>query len=400
MNYVYLIYKNKIYFMTQAEQLPKNIDKILEKVYELKSKTFFTPPVAVIDIKPMLLTKRQIAKKIILVSAGVISDIGQAVPAIEGAVQSTITSANQLGADIPNENSSIQSNYDVQFALNASQMIGKAMTPEAAHFIVYGKFKRDANGRLIDNEILDPDCVFTKLAMPDTHPTMSEIQIKINNVTKFLRMLGIKQQDLLDAIAQSMIAIPASITAIASAVAILPPGAGIPVAFSAFQGLIANIMSLVSKVSDVTIDMEYLNYLPLLVEAQKLDSVLGIVNAQLIAIHTILSTIDNITKIIPSVPTPPGVGDTPGDPVTVEATANPGRVIIGSPQDVKLSAKASNGSWEFNYTWYGPGGFKSTEQNVIIIGGPVATTTYQVKAVDKKDASNSATSEITIFVEQ
>lgn len=385
--------------MSQVEQLPKNIDKILEKVYELKSKTFFTPPVSTIDIKPMLLTKRQIAKKMILMSAGIISDTGQSIPIIESNVKSTITSANQLGSDIPNDNSSITSNYDVQFALNASQMIGKAMTPEAAHFIVYGKFKRDSNGKLIDNEILDPDCVLTRLAMPDTHPTMSEIQIKINNLTKFLRMLGIKQQDLLDAIAQSMIAIPASITAIASATAILPPGAGIPVAFSAFQGLIANIMNLVSKVSDVTIDMEYLNYLPLLIDAQKLDSVLGIINTQLNAIYTILSTIDNITKIIPSVPTPPGVGETPGNPVTVEASANPGRIIYGSTQDIKLSAKASNGSWEYNYIWTGPDGFKSTDKDVTIIGGLFITSTYQVKVTDKKDSSNSATSEITVFVD-
>ena len=42
--------------MTQAEQLPKNIDKLIEKIYELKEKTFFAPPVPKIDIDSMILT--------------------------------------------------------------------------------------------------------------------------------------------------------------------------------------------------------------------------------------------------------------------------------------------------------------------------------------------------------
>lgn len=385
--------------MTEAEKLPKNVNELIDRVVELKSKTFMVPPIPKIDITKMLLTKRQIAKKILLVSAGAISATGQAVYSAAAVSQSTITSANVLGADIPSDGvDNVMSNYDVNFALNASQMIGQAMTPEAAHFIVYGKFKRNADGTLIDNEVLDPDCVFHKLAMPDTHPSMTEIQVMIAKVQKLLKMLSIKQQDMLDDIAQALISIPASITSIAAAAAILPPGAGIPVAFSAFQGLIANIMNIVSKISGVAVDLEYLNYIPLLVEAQKLDAILGLVNAQIIAINTILATIDGLTKIIPSVPTPPGVGNEPGNPVVVEASAAPNVKIRNVPVDIKLSAKASNGSWDYNYQWSGPNNFYETGKDVIIKGGPYATSEYTVVAIDKKDSANKSSATVLIEV--
>ena len=385
--------------MTQAEQLPKNVNALIDKVIELKSKTFLVPPIPKIEITQLLLTKRQIAKKILLVSSGVISSAGQVVQSASVISNTTITSANSLGADIPSDGvTDVMSNYDVNFALNASQMIGQVMTPETSHFIVYGKFKRNADGTLIDNEILDPDCVLHKLAMPETHPTFSEIQVMIAKVNKLLKMLSIKQQDMLDDIAQALISIPASVTSIAAAAAILPPGAGVPVAFSAFQGLIANIMNIVTKISGVAVDLEYLNYIPLLVDAQKLDAILGLVNAQIMAINTVLDTIDALTKIIPNVPTPPGVGVKPGDPVKVEATATPNMKSYNVPVDIILSAKASNGSWDYNYQWSGPNNFKSTDKEVTIKGGPFVTTEYTVTAIDKKDSANTAKSTILVEV--
>jgi len=123
------------------------------------------------------------------------------------------------------------------------------------------------------------------------------------------------------------------------------------------------------------------------------------VNAQIIAINTILATIDSLTKIIPSVPTPPGVGNEPGAPVSVEATAVPDIKPYNVPVDIELSAKASNGSWEYDYQWRGPNNFSATGKKVIINKGPYITTEYTVTAIDKKDSANTASATVLVRVE-
>lgn len=384
--------------MTQAEQLPKNIDILIDKIYELKEKTFFAPPVPKIDINSMVLTKRQIAKRMLLLSGGIISSSGAAVQNLAGSTNKIITSANMMGIDASSDDiNSVMDDYDTQFALNAAQTIGKAITPETAHFIVYGKFKRDSNGNLIDDEIQDPDCVLKELAMPDSHPTMTEIGVMIKKTTKALRMLGIKQQELLDDVAQTMIAIPSSVTAIASAAVILPPGAGIPVAFSAFMGLMSNIMNLVSKISGLAIDIENLTYLPIIL-GERADSIIGVINTQLIAIITILTTIDGLTRLVPSVSIPPGVGNQPGEPIEIEASASPEVIQYGQSTDVYLSVKATKGSWEYDYKWRGTDGFYAEGKNIKIAGGPLVTTIYEVTVTDKKHKANIAKAEVRVDV--
>lgn len=383
--------------MSQIDQLPKNISKLIDNVYKLKEKTFLVPPVPKIDITNSLMTNRQIAKRMILLSTGALTATGQIITAEMSAAQTVVGGANATGANI-NTTQLNQSSNDIAMATNAARMLGQFTTPESAHFIVYGKFKRDANGNLIDNEILDPDCVLQKIAMPAGHPTLASIQVIVTQVIKVLKMLGIKEQDLLDAIAQAMIAIPASIVSISSAAAILPPGAGIPVAFSAFQGLMATIMNLVSKVAEVTNNIEYLNYLPLVIKPDMLEIILVNVNATLIALNTVMGTIEAVTKMVPSVPTPPGVGNQPGNPLTIEVTSNPTSMVIGVPKDVLLKATANGGSWEYNYQWTGPNGFASNLAQVTIKGGPFETSTYSCTATDKKDSANSATADVTVTV--
>lgn len=383
--------------MSQIDQLPKNISNLIDNVYKLKEKTFLVPPVSKIDITNSLMTKRQIAKRMILISTGALTATGSIITAEMAGAQTVVGGANATGANINTEGLNQASN-DVSMATNAARMLGQFTTPESAHFIVYGKFKRDADGNLIDDEVSDPDCVLQKIAMPHGHPTFASIQVIITQVVKVLKMLGIKEQDLLDAIAQAMIAIPASIVSIASAAAILPPGAGVPVAFSAFQGLMATIMNLVTKVAEVTDNIEYLNYLPLVVKPEMLDPILVNVNATLIALNTVLGTIEAVTKMIPSVPTPPGVGNKPGNPITVEATAKPNSIVIGKPKDVLLKATGNGGSWEYNYQWSGPNRFTSNLNQVTIKGGPFETTTYSCTVTDKKDSANSATADVIVTV--
>lgn len=377
---------------TQIEQLPINIKKLQDKALDMKGKTFLVPPMPKLDITPLILTKRQAAKKRLLLGAGVITAAGITISAGQQAVEGTISAASALdGSPSP-----IKSNYDVAFTANAARMIGAKMTPEAAHFIVYGKFKRDANGRLIDNEIEDPDCVFTKLAMPDTHPTLGDIDKMVSDLIKALRLMGIRQAELIQDIAQFMISLPATITAIASAVVILPPGAGIPTAFSAFQAFMQNLMNLASRLGDFAQDLQFLNFLPLVIQAEKIDSIIGIVNIQINAIYALLCAIDVLLNIIPSVPSPPGLGNTPGEPITLEIKAEPDKLPIGLRQDVVLKATATKGSWEYNFQWTDPSGVISTDKETRIKDGPYVTTTYTCIAVDKKDKSNRATASVTV----
>jgi hypothetical protein len=384
---------------SQVVVLLKNIDDIVKKVEGIKSKTFLSPPVPKINITPFLMTKRQIAKRRILLAGGIINAAGATVQITNFAVNNTINSSAAMGADTSNAVNPLD-NYDVQFAANASRMIAQQITPEVAHFIVYGKFMRDEAGNLVDNEVLYPDCVLRELSMPDEHPTLSDIQLMINKVVKVIGKININLANMIDDIAQSMIAIPACITSIASAAAILPPGAGIPTAFAAFQGLMANIMNIVSKIGGVTEDIEILNNIPILVNPQKLDAILGLINGYLITINTTLDVIDGLTKIIPSVPTPPGVGNEPGEPIQVEASASPDTYNKYETVNVTLSAKATKGSWEYKYRWETSNGkLVGTSKDVSFIG-PNSSTKYKVTVTDKKDSANSAIATVLINVSE
>lgn len=378
--------------MSQIGILQTNMDKLTEKVFELKSKTFLLPPVEIPDIRPMLMTNRQIAKKMLLISAGAISATGDAVQSAAGGAQQAMTGLNGLGADTSNASQGINqtmSSKEMNFSLNAARMIGQTVTPEAAHFIIYGKFKRDSNGKLIDNEVLDPDCVFTKLAMPDSHPNMAEISKIVQKVLKAIKIFGLKQQELLEDVALTAISIPSTITSIAASVVILPPGAGIPTAFAQLQNLIASLMSLVSKISGLVVDIEPFSYLPVLIQAEKLDNILSIINGMITIVIATLSSIDIVLSIIPSMPSPPGQGGTPADPLTVDASMTPSEPQqAGVGNNISFKTTASGGSWEYIYSWKITDGTPlSTEKEFTLYD---VSSNFDVKLIvkDKKDSSN------------
>ena len=282
----------------QVAALQTNVNKIIERIYKLKEKTFLTPSIPKLDIEPHLMTERQIAKKIILVTSGAATASGQILSQELNQTQNIVGKANSLGANI-NTQPINKASYDAAFAVNAATMLNQVITPETAHLIVYGKIKRGADGAIVDNEVEDPDCVGS-LGMPANHPTLADIRDIKNQLIKAIKMLGIKQQDLIDDIAEAMISIPASISAMVSAVAILPPGSGLPVAFAAFQTLISTIMTLVQKVVPIPDYLHYMDKLPILLKPEMLDAILGTLNVGLTAILTILDTIDAVAKLIPS----------------------------------------------------------------------------------------------------
>jgi len=282
--------------MGQVETLIKNIDSLTATIYKLKEKTFLTPSIPQIDITSMVMTPRQIAKRVLLVGSGVVNTSGQIV---ETLTSTGIYTAQSLGADTTLAQEALNS-PEALTALTAIKISGMVTTEEEAHLIVYGKIMRDANGKIIDNEKLYPECVDDRLGMPKIHPTLTEVKKYVTLATKAVKMIGIKEQDLLDDIMQAAISIPANITAMVSATAIMPPGSGLPVAFAAFQSMVATIMGLTSKIADITGILPDLEYVPLILPKEMVDAVLIPVNAILTALITVMGTIEGITSLIPS----------------------------------------------------------------------------------------------------
>ena len=299
--------------MSQSQQLILNIDKLSKTIYKLKERTFLTPPVPQIDIEKIAMTPRQITKRILLISGGLMSNAGQ----ISDIALTSSYAAQTLGTDTTVIDNAINSQEGLE-TLTALKLAGNAITEESAHLVVYGKLMRDENGKLIDNEILYPECV-GPLGIPDTHPLKDEARKKLYLAINAVKLIGIKQQDLLDDIIQAGISIASSITAMASAVAILPPGTGLPVAFAAFQSMISTIMALTSKISEILGILPDLEFVPLVIPMEKVESILIPINAVLSALIVIMGTIERITKIIPSFPTPPVYIP----PVNIETISSP-----------------------------------------------------------------------------
>jgi hypothetical protein len=283
--------------MGQVENLTKNVKKLTQTIYDLKKKSFLSPPIPQIDIASIAMTPRQIAKKVILVSCGSISAAGEIT---QNTANASINAAGALGDPNAVKASEAINSPEALSAFTGARMLKSVVTPESAHLIVYGKLMRDANGKLVDNEVLHPECVFDGLAMPKTHPTLQDVQKYVMLADRAVKMIGIKNQDLLDDIAQAMISIPANITAMVSAAALMPPGAGIPVAFAAFQNLIQVIMGLTMKITELLGVLPDLEYIPLVLPKEQIDVVLIPVNVILSALITIMSTINGVTSMIPS----------------------------------------------------------------------------------------------------
>lgn len=299
--------------MSQAQILISNIDSLSKTIYKLKERTFLTPPIPKIDIQKIAMTPRQITKRVLLISGGIMSNSGQ----ISQTALAASDAAQTLGADTSVIDNAINSQEGIE-TLTALKLAGNAITEESAHLIVYGKLMRDSNGKLVDNEELYPECV-GPLGMPDTHPLKDEVRKKLYFAIYAVKMIGIKLQDLLDDIIQAGISIAASITSMASAIAILPLGTGLPVAFAAFQSMISTIMALTAKIADLVGILPDLEFVPMVIPADMVDPILIPINAQLTALNTIMGTIERITNIIPSYPTPPVYVP----PINIEVSSNP-----------------------------------------------------------------------------
>jgi len=367
--------------MGQIEDLNKNIETLTEKIESISEK--ISTPLVKIDVSDAdedgdfkFMTDRQVMKKIVM-NGGDVTGLG---------------SADVPDYDIPTDLIDEDDNQDPE---------------ERAHFIVYGKlllkspdvvYTRNISDKYVDNEIEYPECFDKKHAMSDTHPLKTWVKDIKKEVKKSVKQVGIKTGEIVDAGIQLGIEVAAATVTLGSSAVIMPPGSGLPVAFSAVLSIFTSLQSFQTKIVTIVPFLAPLTFLGVLLPIAIVEVVIGIVNGALLAIVTAIGTIEGLISVITGIksmllgavpagiPSVEGANMTTSPPEEMEliVTANPSTINVG--EMTKLDIIASKGSWKYDYSWSSTHNaniafkFLSTEKTLEV--SPPLTTTYKVEVTD------------------
>lgn len=336
--------------MSQIETMYSNIDKITAAVDDInKSVNVASPPS--MDIREHFMTDRQVMKKVMM------------------------SGGNMSGIPDP-------SATDIQ------------MSEEDAHSLVYGKLMYDDNGKLVDNEEKNPECVDKKTKVKDSHPLKMWIKNKKLDVAIAFDSLKSKSAEIGEASTQLSIETVAAFITIGSSAAILPFGAGVPTAFSALQGIFSALQAFQTKVIQVLPILEPLTYVAILIPLDVIGTVIGMINGLLAIVSGALAAVAGLLAPIAQLKSIIGT-EPPKQQMKLEKIeANP--ETIGPGQSTKLSIFVTNGSWDYNYTWSHNGTVISNEKEVQV--QPLTTTTYTCTAVDKDGSGALVSGQVTVIV--
>lgn len=329
-------------------------------------------------------TPRQIAKKIITMGGNI---GGTTISDKIKDFNNQVISGQNLGATAS----------QTLMALN-EQLIAEQDTEMTAHWIVYGKFLYDDNGKLIDNEILYPECVGPDENedprinfMTDDFPILDQVKQMKDELVRSVKQLRIKVGEIKSVAKDIPSQLILAITALASAVVIFPFGSGVPPAVSAVKNLLSSIQSLQTRVSQLLNLLKPLAYLEYLLsdeDAEKaiavVDKIMKIIFVPIKAIEIMIETL--VSPVMSLIPKVPGV-DTDAEPIEAEDITVKPSDKIDPGTEITLDVNPSKGSWQYNYMWTStPSGFKSTDKTVKTI--PPYTIKFHCKISDKTDASN------------
>jgi len=122
---------------------------------------------------------------------------------------------------------------------------------KTAHLIIYGKEPMyDANGKIIDNEVTNPECVNKERGIPDTHPMKDKIkEMKKELKDAFMQVCYRAAEitkEMKDLIVKLALAAPAMVEAL------LPPKPTPTTALAILQSMMSDISKLVSIISQIT----------------------------------------------------------------------------------------------------------------------------------------------------
>jgi len=293
----------------QTDDLTKSKEDLQKKITTLQISGL--PPVSKVPsdiwekaIKPKLLTQRQITKKIIIMQG---------------------TSFNP------------------------------PISEEDAQLCVYGKIYYK-NGKLYDNDKLDPACVAQpgdedyQPPIDENHPMWKKINQQIKDLEDGLKQLGIKLGEFTIAIPVTIATIATSLAALVSSIVILPFGSGIPTAMTAVQTMMASIKNLQQKTAEILPLLAIIDTIGLLLpkEAQpviaQINVIFGIFVTILAALTLIIGLLDKVTKALSK-----SKKKMDSIELTVKTKAEPPMITKG--KEVKLSVEASGSDYQFTYEW-------------------------------------------------
>jgi len=358
--------------MSGIQDLTSSITKLDKQIHTLGTNINTLSSVSATKPKYALMTKRQIAKRIIMMGGDIMGSIPipnpPTPPPLPGGVPSP-----------PKPN--------------------LQMDEKTAHLTVYGKFLYGPDGKLIDNEELFPDCVAKPGEgmsgvnnMPDSSPMLRDIEDMKEEFEKSINGLLLKVGEIGHAAGDMMIQLILAITSLAAAATILPPGSGVPVAVSAIKSIPAAFMTFQTRLIQIIPLLKPLRYANVLLDDSSAGPVISSINTMLNVFSTPLGIINNALSPVAAlaggggaIPPVPGV-DAPAEPVVLDPKAEPNIITTNVGKTIKLKANASKGSWQYTYKWYSdPVGFSAYSENddvTVDMLPPLETTRYYVEVTD------------------
>ena len=229
------------------------------------------------------------------------------------------------------------------------------MSEEDAQFFVYGKLYYK-NGKLYDNDKLDPACISKpgdedySPPMDETHPMFEKISAMIKDLEDQLKQMGIKLGEFTLAIPATIATIVISLVALVSSAIIMPPGSGIPTALTAVKTMMSAIKELQAKTAQILPLLAIIDTIALLLPKEA-QSIVAIIAAIIAAFLVIVGGITAILGLIGGVSSSLSKSQTKlaSAVLTVAPKADPSSVTQG--QSSNLSANASGGDWNYTFQW-------------------------------------------------
>lgn len=233
---------------------------------------------------------------------------------------------------------------------------GVGMTEDRAQLMVYGKlYIRD--GVLEDNDKKYPECVSSPKdldyipPLTEDSPIWKDVMEKINKAKKLIMQFGIKMGEFAFLVPHTLATIISSLAAMISSLIIFPIGSGIPTAIAAVQNIIASVKTLQAKIQEFLPILEILILIPLILPNK--DKIKKIISRILSIAKVLASLITQLTKVA-------GLADIlikliekllkrKKKRLKVRAKADPSRLDTGD--DAVLSVTVTGGDFQYNYVW-------------------------------------------------
>jgi len=243
-----------------------------------------------------------------------------------------------------------------QIAKKVLLITNPTMTEEEAHLQVYGKLYY-VNNSLDYNDYDYPDSIskitddFFYQPLTETHPLWIKIKNWIKELKNSIIQLGIKLGEFINLIADITVTISLAITSLFSSIIILPFGAGMPTALTAVKTVMSEIKKLQAKVSEFFPLLSAFDIIGLLLPITLISGIVATLIGIFKGINTLIESLVSILGFLSILEALFKRFKKKFDSIklTVTAKATPSTVNIN--QQSILSAEASGGDYNYKFEW-------------------------------------------------